>query len=64
MSELIEAGCTRMRLPFWRVAYAVPRPVGPWCDIYDVKAGIDTGEPMAVMIANCDSDDRWEPIET
>ena len=50
-----------MRLPHWnRHAYVQPRAEGPWADLYDVGAGIGGGEPLAVLIAQCDQDDRWE----
>jgi hypothetical protein len=62
MSELIEAGYSRMRLPFWNaLAYAVPRPDGPWADIYDVLNGVGGGDPAAVLIGECDKHNDWEP---
>ena len=63
MSELIETGSTKMRLPFWnKHAYAVPRPEGPWADIFDVTAGVGGGDPIPRLIIECDQDDRWEAI--
>ncbi|MDP9222686.1 MAG: hypothetical protein M3P18_02315 [Actinomycetota bacterium] len=65
MSDLIEAGVQKMRLPFWNPhAYAVPRPVGPWADTYDMLAGIGSGDPVAVLIIECDLHDNWEPVLT
>lgn len=63
MSDLIDAGVSKMRLPQWAVGYAVPREAGPWVDIYDVNAGIGSGAPIAILIGVCDQDDRWEPFD-
>lgn len=63
MSELISQGVTRMRLPSWNQhAYAEPRPAGPWADVYDVMAGIGGGDPVPVLIGECDRDSRWEQV--
>jgi len=63
MIELIDRGVTRMRLPFWNQhAYAEPNLIGPWAKIYDVTAGIGGGEPISMLIGECDLDTRWEPI--
>lgn len=64
MTELIDQGCARMRLPIWNpFAYAVPRRVGPWVDLYDLGQGIGGGMPMPLLIGFCDQDNRWEPCE-
>jgi hypothetical protein len=58
MTELTDQGCRMMRLPGWNEhAYAAPRRSGPWADIYDAGAG-----PVPVLIAECDEDNRWEPV--
>jgi hypothetical protein len=63
MTELISQGVMKMRLPMWNEhAYAVPRPEGPWADLYDVLHGVGGGEPVPVLIAMCDEDPRWEPV--
>ncbi len=62
MTELADRGVGKMRLPMWNEhAFAVPRPEGPWADLYDAGAGIGGGEPVPVLIAMCDADSRWEP---
>lgn len=64
MTELYDQGVRKMRLPFWnKHAYAVPRPEGPWADVYDVGAGIGGGDPIPMLVGQCDQDDRWEPFE-
>jgi hypothetical protein len=64
MTELCDRGIRKMRLPMWNEhAFAVPRPEGPWADIYDVGAGIGSGDPVPVLIAVCDEDTRWKPAE-
>ena len=62
VTQLASQGVTRMRLPSWNEhAYLHPRPEGPWADLYDVLAGIGGGNPVPVLIAVCDEDNRWEP---
>lgn len=47
MTELISQGVEKMRLPAWnKHAFVVPRPEGPWADLYDAGAGIGGGEPV------------------
>jgi hypothetical protein len=61
MTELAARGVTKMRLLGWNEhAFAVPRPEGPWADIYDVLHGVGGGEPVPVLIMTCDEDSRWE----
>lgn len=63
MSELIEQGITKMRLPGWNEhAYAVPRPTGPWADVYDVMEGVGGGTPTCRLIGECDCYTTWEPV--
>jgi hypothetical protein len=62
MTELIEQGVTRMRLPFFNPwAYAEPRSEGPWADIYDSALGVTPGGPVPILIAQCDMYDTWQP---
>lgn len=63
MSELIDQGVNKMRLPIWRTAYAIPNEIGPWAKIYDVLAGIGEGEPIDMLIGQCDLHTDWEPCE-
>lgn len=63
MTELINEGVTKMRLPNWRVAYAVPRSEGPWADVFDVEAGIGSGDPIPVLIGQCNGYHTWEPVD-
>jgi hypothetical protein len=62
MSDLIDSGCMKMRLPNWAVGYAVPRPAGPLADVFDVLAGIGGGEPIPILIVECDRHTNWEPM--
>ena len=62
VSELLAQGHTRMRLPMWATAYAEQWGNGPWMHIYDICNGIYIGDPVAVLIIECDQDDRWEPV--
>lgn len=64
MSQLIDQGVQRMRQPHWQLGYAEPRETGPWADVYDVGAGIGGGQPLAVLIGQCDEHDNWEPMPT
>jgi len=58
VSDLIEQGVLRMRLPHWNAtAYLEPRDIGPWADLYDV------GTQTPVLIGQCDLDDRWIPAD-
>ena len=55
VTELLEQGVKRMRLPFWNdFAYIEPRAEGPWADIHDVD-----GSVTPFLIAECDRDNRW-----
>lgn len=51
---------TTARLPFWNEhAYAVfpARADGPWVEVFDVLHGVGNGDPVKVLITDCDRDD-------
>jgi len=60
-SELAATGVRKMRLPAWHAAYLVPNETGPWAKLYDVNYGIGGGQPLDVLLIECDQDDRWLP---
>ena len=62
MTELYKTGVSRMRLPKWNQhAYVEIPDEGPWAKLFDVLAGIGGGEPIPVLIAECDLETGWEP---
>ncbi len=68
IDELHAQGHTRLRLPWWNEhAYAevyedpATKALGPWVKVYDVLAGVGSGEPKAVAIWECDTHNEWEP---
>jgi hypothetical protein len=61
LRELHAQGIDRVRLPFWNeFAYAV-QDDGPWLTVYDVNAGVGSGEPIKVLIHDAERRWDWEP---
>lgn len=61
-SELSKQGTRKMRLPNWNEhAYLEVSEDGPWAKLFDVLAGIGGGEPIPMLIADCDRHKNWEP---
>ncbi len=62
-TELSQQGFTKMRLPSWNEhAYLEVPAEGPWCNLYDIFAGVGSGEPIPILLVNADQHNDWEPI--
>jgi hypothetical protein len=63
VSELSALGHRRMRLPRWnKHAYLEVPAIGRWAELFDVNAGLVSGLPMPMLIADCDRHDNWVPV--
>jgi hypothetical protein len=62
-SQLAEQGVEKMRLPNWNEhAYLKVWAEGPWCELYDVLAGIGGGQPIPILLIDADKHNNWEPV--
>jgi hypothetical protein len=63
-TELRARGIKKMRLPRWNEhAYLEVPDAGPWARLFDVGAGIGGGQPIPMLLVDCDRHHDWEAID-